>query len=216
MVNAQQILMERKLGIRHVHAIAGFSMGGMECFQWAVSYPDYMSKLIPIAGAARPTPYDRLFYTTMLTSIETGMNDSLGAVKARQLIGLLFAMHVYAESYIQQLSADSLYLEYANGWAGGFANADLHDFARQTYALLYNNTFHGLSQPEKTVIENVRAKMFIIVNRNDRDVHPQSAISFAQNNKAQLLELDSDFGHLSFFREFASIAPRVRAFLEQP
>ena len=124
-----------------------------------------MSKLIPVAGAAKPTPYDRLFYTTLLISIEAGMNDSLGAVKARQL---------------------------------------------------HNNAFHGLSQPEKTAIENVRAKMFIIVNRNDRDVHPQSAIAFAQNKRAQLLELDSDFGHLSFFREFASIAPRVRAFLEQP
>lgn len=46
-VNSQKLLLE-SLGITHLHAVMGPSFGGMASYQWAVSYPHFMDKIIPV------------------------------------------------------------------------------------------------------------------------------------------------------------------------
>lgn len=46
MVESQYRLMKEKLGIDHVVAVVGPSMGGMQTLQWGVSHPDYMDSLV--------------------------------------------------------------------------------------------------------------------------------------------------------------------------
>lgn len=51
-VTVQKLLLD-KLGIQHVLAVIGGSMGGMQVLQWAVSYPDFMDAAICIASTTR-------------------------------------------------------------------------------------------------------------------------------------------------------------------
>jgi homoserine O-acetyltransferase len=45
------------LGVSHVRAVAGFSMGAEQSFQWAVSHPAFMDAIIPWCGTAKSYPH---------------------------------------------------------------------------------------------------------------------------------------------------------------
>lgn len=49
MVHVQKRLLDF-LGIERLFAVVGGSMGGMQALEWAVSYPDYMEKVVVIAA----------------------------------------------------------------------------------------------------------------------------------------------------------------------
>lgn len=53
MVESQYRLLKEKLGIDHVVAVVGPSMGGMQTLQWGVSHPDFMDSLVAIVPLAK-------------------------------------------------------------------------------------------------------------------------------------------------------------------
>src|SRR5438270_2110258 len=72
MVNTQHELLTKVLHVNHLKAVMGISMGGMQTFQWLVSYPDFMDCGLPIVGSPRLAPYDLLDWQTQVDAI---MND---------------------------------------------------------------------------------------------------------------------------------------------
>lgn len=52
MVRSQKILLDH-LGIKKLHAIIGGSMGGMQVLQWAIEYPDFVERILPMATTSR-------------------------------------------------------------------------------------------------------------------------------------------------------------------
>ncbi len=52
---AQRRLLD-ELGIPHLHAVVGGSVGGMNVLEWAKRHPDHVERIIPIASAARLDP----------------------------------------------------------------------------------------------------------------------------------------------------------------
>ena len=61
MVRAQAMLLDH-LGIETLFCVIGGSMGGMQVLQWAVSYPDRVFSVIPIATAARHSSQNIAFH----------------------------------------------------------------------------------------------------------------------------------------------------------
>ena len=49
-VDLQHKLVTETLGVRHLHAILGMSMGGMNAWQWAEAYPDMMDGVMPVVS----------------------------------------------------------------------------------------------------------------------------------------------------------------------
>jgi homoserine O-acetyltransferase len=53
MVTSQHKLLIEHLGIAHVVAVVGPSMGGMQALQWGVSHPDFMDSLVALVPLAK-------------------------------------------------------------------------------------------------------------------------------------------------------------------
>lgn len=52
-VNAVHQMLTEQMGIKHLQAVIGFSMGAQQAFQWAVSYPDFMDRIVATSGTAK-------------------------------------------------------------------------------------------------------------------------------------------------------------------
>ncbi|MDI9848622.1 homoserine O-acetyltransferase [Rhodoblastus sp. 17X3] len=49
-VRVQKALVD-SFGIKRLHAVMGPSMGGLQTFEWAASFPDFMERIIPVIAA---------------------------------------------------------------------------------------------------------------------------------------------------------------------
>ena len=56
-VEATRRLLVDGLGITHLAAVVGFSMGAQQAYQWAVSHPEFVSAIVPYCGAAKSYPH---------------------------------------------------------------------------------------------------------------------------------------------------------------
>ena len=56
-VEAVHRLLVDSLRIPHLQAVVGFSMGAQQAFQWAVSYPAFMDRVVATSGTAKTYPH---------------------------------------------------------------------------------------------------------------------------------------------------------------
>ena len=55
-VRVQKALID-KLGIKKLHAVMGASMGALQAYEWAQSYPDAVERIVPVVGAPAGDPF---------------------------------------------------------------------------------------------------------------------------------------------------------------
>ncbi|MGJ7456710.1 E22 family MetX-like putative esterase [Halomonas sp. RA08-2] len=55
-VDVQKALLESQ-GIKRLHAVMGASMGALQAFEWASSYPERVERVIPVIGAGEADPW---------------------------------------------------------------------------------------------------------------------------------------------------------------
>jgi homoserine O-acetyltransferase len=72
-VQVQYRLLTEHLGLRHVRAVIGQSMGGMLTWMWGEAYPDYMDALVPLASM--PVEVAGRNWMTRRILIDTIKND---------------------------------------------------------------------------------------------------------------------------------------------
>ncbi|NTU99115.1 HAD-IC family P-type ATPase, partial [Candidatus Falkowbacteria bacterium] len=78
MVNSQYKLLTEHLGIKKLHGMIGGSMGGMQVFEWIVSYPDFMEKAITYVGSPKLTSFDILHWQSVYRVGDRHLGDHAG------------------------------------------------------------------------------------------------------------------------------------------
>ena len=70
-VNAVHQMLTEQLHVQHLRAVVGFSMGAQQAFQWAVSYPTYMDRIVATSGTAKTYGHGIVRNEGEITAIET-------------------------------------------------------------------------------------------------------------------------------------------------
>ena len=83
-VLVQKLLLD-KLGIGHLLAVIGGSMGGMQVLQWSVSYPDFVDSAICIASTTRLNPQSIAFDAVGRNAILADPNFDNGQYHGHEL-----------------------------------------------------------------------------------------------------------------------------------
>jgi homoserine O-acetyltransferase/O-succinyltransferase len=217
MVNSQHEVFTKVLGIQHVKAVMGISMGGMQTFQWMVSYPDFMDKAIPIVGSPHVAPYDVVLWRINIDAIETNpawnhgdYTENPSKLVESEISELMLNTPIqYNRTHTREQTLEALAkLEAAPG-------KDANNKIRQSEAMIGLNIAEQFGGSMDKAAAAVKAKVFVIVARHDHVVTPQPAIDFAGLLHAPVLELESDCGHLAPSCEQSKVAAAVADFLEK-
>jgi homoserine O-acetyltransferase len=95
-VRAQHKLVTERFGIERLVAVTGWSMGAGQTYQWAVSYPEMVPRILPFCGSARTSPHNVVFLEGVKAALAADGAFREGWYEAQPERGLRAAARVYA------------------------------------------------------------------------------------------------------------------------
>lgn len=221
MVESERRLATEVLRLTHLHAVMGLSMGGMQTFEWAVAYPDFMDVTIPMEGSPQSTSYDKLLWTAEIDAIEldpawNNGNPTGPLTRGIALEEEIDSMNVTSPAYrVTQTKTENFesFLGEMRKNSGSDAGA-VSDQIRQREAIMALDVPREFGVSLEQAAKRVRSKMLVIVSVEDHMVNPSPAVEFANAIGSPVVTLDSPCGHLSL--SCISVGPVVAQFLADP
>jgi homoserine O-acetyltransferase/O-succinyltransferase len=244
-VRVQKALVDH-LGITKLRAVIGPSMGGLQTYEWAATYPDAMERIIPVIASAGPSAWLIAWLEAWAAPIRLDPNwnggDYYGG--AAPLTGLTEATRIIAlqANHFQAIDAayglrpalpdkdpraalDNKFAVEAAFDAACAAGALLSDANHLLYLVKANQTFiPGAGAGAKTAAEGlarIRAPALVLYSPTDL-VFPQewikaTAQAIADNGvRVESAEIAGPYGHLNGLYAIAPLGERIAAFLAQP
>jgi homoserine O-acetyltransferase len=111
-VRSQHRLVTEHFGIERLVAVTGWSMGAGQTYQWAVSHPEMVPRILPFCGSARTSPHNRVFLEGVKAALTADATWNHGWYDEQPTRGLRAAARVYAGwGFSQAFYMDALYTE---------------------------------------------------------------------------------------------------------
>lgn len=238
MVHAQHHLI-KSLGITRLQAVIGGSMGGMQVFEWAVTYPDWVEAYIPIATSHRFSAMGIAFNHVMRQAIYHDPDwcngfyygrtfPTKGLSLARRLAMITYrSFALYEERFGQTMSSScnpftmeseyevERYLQYQGGKL-------VQRFDANTYLyLLKAMDLHDIAQgrgDERSAFAQITGRGLLIGIDTDVLFPAQEMQMVAQklqtlNKTVVYREIQSVHGHDAFLIEFDQLNKWINEFL---
>jgi homoserine O-acetyltransferase len=177
MVQSQYRLMKEKLGIDHIVAVVGPSMGGMQVLQWGVSHPDYMDTLVAMVPLAKTPAWT---VAVLEASRKAIMNDDAwkdGNYEAPPERGIRLWRDIL--SLLSARTPDMYSAQFKNGmdvlpWMESQETAlirafDANDWIYQTWAYERQDvgTTPGFNGDTAKALASIKAKTLILTGTKD-------------------------------------------------
>lgn len=136
-VKFQHRLVTEAFGIHKIALVVGWSMGGIQAFQWGASYPDMVERIAPFAGAAKTWPQTYVvldglkaplmaaahFDSKNLNQLTSADMRAVGRVYAGWGVSHAF----YREELYRELGFDALSDFMTGVWEDSFMKMDPHN-----------------------------------------------------------------------------------------
>ena len=241
-VRVQKALVD-SLGIKKLHTVMGPSMGGLQTYEWAATYPDMMERIMPVIAAADPGPWLIEWLNVWAAPILLDAKWNGGDYYGREppLAGLTSALKIvslqanhfqWAEKTFGTALADPAkdpLSAYGNTFkieaaieAGSAARAAVSDANHFLYLVKANQTFvPGAGAGAKTAadgLKRIKARTLILYSPTDQ-VFPMAWIkATAEALRANGVHVETDeiggpLGHLNGVAGMAPLGRRITEFL---
>ena len=243
MVRTQRAFLDL-LGIERLAAVAGGSLGGMQAFEWAITYPDQVDAIVAIASTHALQPQGVAWNAIAREAIMrdpnwqdghyygTGRQPDAGMGVARMVGHVTYLSgQALADKFGRRLQnelsytitepdfAVESYLRYqAQSFVKRFdANTYLYTSRALTYFDLARQ--YGGGSLERA-LEGMRARTLLIAFSSDWLYPPEASktVADALQDKGKEVELeviDAPYGHDCFLLEEARQTPIIRRFLHR-
>jgi homoserine O-acetyltransferase/O-succinyltransferase len=209
MIASQHRLMTEQLGINHVVAVVGPSMGGMQALQWGVSHPGYMDSIVAMVPLAKTPAWS---VAVMEASRKAIMLDPAwkegnyasppeGGIRLwRDILGFLAARtpEVYRDQFpnnqldvlpwLQQQETNLIKVFDANDWIYQTWAYDRHDVG----------TTPGFNGDTAKALQAIKARTLILLGTKDLlnpEWEPQEAAKHIAGAKVVTIRPGSVTGH---------------------
>jgi len=226
-VHAQYLAL-RKLGVDHIHAVIGGSLGGMQVLEWGILYPTFMNLLIPIAATPFLSDFAIAFNTIARRAIlqDPAWKNGKYTADEGNIVGLSIARMIGMVTYrSSQLFNQRFNRKILEKW--GKAHDEI-TFEIESY-LLYQgekliqrfdaNSYlyllkamdsHDIGRERggwKKALSQIQAPILAIGFYGDLLYPPEqlrelTSIYRQTGKKAWFYQVDTNFGHDGFLTEF--------------
>lgn len=227
-VRAQRLLLDA-LGVRRLRLVMGWSMGAMQAYEWATGFPDDVDALLPICGAARCSPHNRVFLEGVRAALTADPAFDGGRYASPPVAGLAAFGRVYAGwAYSRDFFSLGAYRELGyprvqavlDGWAADHAAMDANDLLAMMDTWLSGDVGRDRPGGYESALRSVRARTIVMPSTTDAYfTAADSAVEASLVPGAELRPLESELGHIAGrpgvrAAETATIAGAVRDLLD--
>jgi homoserine O-acetyltransferase len=205
-VRAQHRLAEH-LGVRRWRLIAGWSMGALQAYEWAVRYPAFVDAFLPIAGAARCSPHNAVFLAGVEAALRADPVFDGGRYTMPPRAGLRAFGTVYAGwAYSQAFFRDGVYRElgYADvatlleDWAADHERWDANDLLAMLRTWQQADPGRGVDGGLAAALAGVRARSIVMPSSTDLYFTVEdNVLESAMMARSEVRVISSDLGHVA-------------------
>ena len=207
-VNVQYRLLTEELGIRSLELACGWSMGGLQAFQWASYYPAMVKRMVVLCGAAKCSPHNQVFIEGVRATLTTDPAYQNGvfvqrperALRAmgRNYAAMAMSQTFYREELWRGAGFSSLEDFLIMSWEANFLKRDAnnmltHLWAWQKANIADNDKYKG---DFKAALQAITAKSLLMPGTTDLYFQVEdNRLEAEQMPNARLLPIPSDWGH---------------------
>lgn len=243
-VRVQKALID-SLGIQKLHAIAGFSMGGLQAYEWAAAFPAMVGRIIPISSRPTQTPFAIINLESWTAPVKVDPHWNNGDYYDSPNKPDKGVVLSFFNIFVGALHPEYISERYGHRWADpaldpaqSLSNRFLSELELMTTSqtrlkttdanhLLYlaraNQLFVAGTSGSSVApdFSNIKAPCLVIQARTDLLFTANDArklVSQMQEigNPAEYYELDTPVGHLGGVFDIAKAGSKISEFLARP
>jgi homoserine O-acetyltransferase/O-succinyltransferase len=229
MVQAEHRMLTECVGLSHLVAVSGTSMGGIETMQWAVSYPAFMDAVVPIVPQAFAARQSVFIWEAARRAImldprwmggEYPANDPPRAGVAAGLT-VQTAFGSSSAGFDKNFQTKEAVLAFYQSQADAPAGAvDARDWIYRTYAIDSHNIGEtpGFRGDLAAAARSIKARLLIFPNCYDQLLPPRASGVFDVAEHApvaKLINLNDIGGHGGSGTQEALITTEIRKLLDR-